>query len=317
MIRFMGEPDSMAREALVIGCGFLGQVLAGALMARGVTVYATTRREERARELAERGVRALIVDVLQPVTFAALRPALASELLDVYCLLPPGRMADQGDPARDPALRGLGNVLDALEGAWIHRAIMVSSTAVYSHTAGRRVDADTAPVPTPAPDPGNDRAARLLRLERLWLDGGAPFRVLRLAGLYGPGRIVGLEAVRGGHPLVGDAEAMLNLIHVEDAAELLIAFARADEAHAVELGSDGSPTPRLAYYTELARRVGVSPPEVVDDETAALELGLNLDRLRRASSKRCDPEPTCARTGWRPRYRDFRMALDELLPQRV
>jgi len=306
----MSVSISPARDALIIGCGYLGVALAHKLIRQGVTVSGTTRGTARASELSESGVQPLILDVTQPLTFAAMRKALESDLLDVYYLIPPGR-AWAGELHDDPALRGVANILAALDNAWVHRAVLASSTAVYGQTGGDRVDAETTP------QPADDRAKRLLHIERLWLEAGPAYRVVRLAGLYGRDRIVGLGSVRRGHPLVGDPYAMLNLLHVDDAAELLPALARCDRARQVELASDGSPVPRIEYYQDLAKRVGVPPPRLIDDETAALELGLNLDRLRRVSSKRCDPAPTSRRTGWQPRYRHFRDGLDELLPQPV
>src|SRR5690606_24618246 len=77
--------------ALIVGCGYLGRRLAQRLLEDGRCVYGTTRSLQKARRLAELGVRPLIVEVTQPVTLAALTPALEAASLDVYHLVPPGR----------------------------------------------------------------------------------------------------------------------------------------------------------------------------------------------------------------------------------
>src|SRR5690606_15636879 len=125
--------------------------------------------------------------------------------------------------------------------------------------------------------------------------------------------IIGKQALLDGAPIVGDARAMLNLIHVDDAAELLMAMVSSAGAGRIELGCDNHPVERLEYYTELAHRLGVSPPSVVSDERELAMLGLSVGRLARVSSKRCDNGVTGHRTGWSPRYGDFRAGLDALL----
>ncbi|HEX7008787.1 MAG TPA: NAD-dependent epimerase/dehydratase family protein [Phycisphaeraceae bacterium] len=298
----------LAPTALIVGCGYLGRHVAQRLLAMGGVVYGTTRSTQRAQQLARIGVRPMLVQVTQPLTLAALRPAMEAESLDVYHLVPPGRPGQSPSP-RQVVLGGTAHLVKTLRHARVRRAVMTSSTAVYSQRDGARVDADT-----PA-QPLDERGKLLLEGERLWLQAGASYYVVRLAGLYGPGRIIGQQALQQGAPLVGDPQAMLNLIHVEDAADLLLAVMRSAGAGRVELGCDGRPVPRIDYYTHLAQRLGLNPPAVLDDVQAAVSLGLNLQRLRSASSKTLDPTITCQRTGWRPRYRDYRQGLDALLPR--
>ena len=77
------------------------------------------------------------------------------------------------------------------------------------------------------PHPTDMRGRSLLEAESRWLAAPIDSFVVRLAGLYGPDRIIGLAAVRDGAPIVGDPQAMLNLIHADDAATLLIAVLEA------------------------------------------------------------------------------------------
>ncbi|MEX2389281.1 MAG: NAD-dependent epimerase/dehydratase family protein, partial [Phycisphaeraceae bacterium] len=280
------------------------------LVDRGQTVYATTRSPDKARQLAGLGVRPLLVHITQPVTLAALTPVLAADPLDVYHMIPPGRPGQSPSP-RQVVLGGIAHMVKTLRrAARVHRAILVSSTAVYGQHDGQLVDADTPPRTT------DERGKLLLDGEHLWLQAGDAYHVLRLAGLYGPGRVIGLAAVHQGAPLLGNPQALLNLIHVDDAAALLHAFADADAPGRIELGCDGHPVPRLDYYNHLARLLGVAPPAVLDADAAARQfpgIRLNLDRLRRSSSKALDNIPTCRRTHWRPQFPNYRQGLDDAL----
>ena len=294
-----------ADAALIVGCGYLGKRLAAALVAKRRTVYATTRDQAKTPALASLGVRPMILTVTQPVTYASLTPALQASSLDVYYMVPPGRAAGSPTP-RQVVLGGIAHMVKALRQANVRRAVLVSSSAVYDRADGARVDADTQP------QANSERAELLLKGEGLWLDAGTDYTVLRLAGLYGPGRVVGIQAVRDGAPLVGNPDAMLNLIHADDAVSLLLAMSDAPAPGRVELGSDGRPVPRIEYYRYLAQKLGVPAPEPMDDLTAAARFGLNPQRLARSSNKALDNTATRRRTGWTPAYPDYRAGLDAI-----
>ena len=298
-----------AHAALIVGCGYLGKRLAQRLTARGRVVYGTTRSESHARLLAAAGVRPLLLEVTQPVTYASLTPALSAETLDVFLMIPPGRLNDQPS-TRHIVLGGTAHVAKALQRTNVRRAVMVSSSAVYGQTDGQRVDADTQA------EPNSERAELMLGGEKLWLEAGEAFSVLRLAGLYGPGRVVGMRALRQGSPLLGDPGAMLNLIHVYDAVDLLLAIVEGSSAGRIELGSDGHPVGRLEYYTYLANRLKLPVPQVVDDQTAATIFGVNADRLARSSNKALDNQVTCRRTGWAPAFMDYKAGLEAIFTER-
>lgn len=299
------QTSQPADAVLIVGCGYLGKRLATDLVAKGRTVYATTRDQAKTPALAALGVRPLILSVTQPVTYASLTPALQSASLDVYYLIPPGRASGSPSP-RQVVLGGIAHMVKALRDTNVRRAVLVSSSAVYGQADGGLVSADTLP------QANSERAEILLKGEALWLDAGPAYTVLRLAGLYGPGRIIGIQAVRDGAPLVGNPNAMLNLIHVQDAASLLLAMSEAPLRNRVELGCDGHPAPRVEYYRYLALKLGVPPPEPLDDQTAAARFGLNPERLARSSNKALDNAPTRERTGWTPAYPDFHTGLDAI-----
>ena len=298
-------PDNTKNAALILGCGYLGATLAPLLTARCHPVYGSTRSPQSAFPLVALGLRPLILDVTQRLTLAALRPVADSDSIDLYYLSPPGRETPHHSP-REVVIDGVQNAISMIPTSRIRSAVMASSTAVYGQSNDEKIDADTPPIPN------DDRGRMLLESEAIFLARGPQFRVCRLAGLYGPRRIIGLDAVRAGSPIAGNPDALLNLIHVADAAALLLAIADAPNAARIELGCDNHPTKRIDYYRELARRIDAPEPAILDERSAA-KLGLNVERLRRSSSKSCDNTPTRERTRWTPRYTDFRAGLDASL----
>ena len=87
---------------------------------------------------------------------------------------------------------GLRNVLAALDASHLQRIVFVSSSAVYGEHRGGWVDEDTPP----APQGFNGRI--LLEAEALLAARPESATALRLAGLYGPGRLQLIERLRSG-----------------------------------------------------------------------------------------------------------------------
>lgn len=276
---------SLPPRALIIGCGYLGAVAARQLAAAGREVWATTRTRDRWEQLGACCARLIQYDIGRAGDEGALPAHNDAGSFDVFVMLTPS--------AIQPAIAsgGYRRLLEAVAALNPRRAVLVSSSGVYGEQTGGRVTAETPPRPVSA------RGAKLLDIENQWLAAGVQQRVCRLAGIYGPQRVIGRAALSRGEVLPGDPEAWLNLIHVEDAADLVIRCASVDNALAVELGSDGEPVSRGTYYTYLASVLGVAPPR--------------FDRVRaaRAGSKRCDPDSTLRRLGWTPKYQNYRAGL--------
>jgi nucleoside-diphosphate-sugar epimerase len=97
---------------------------------------------------------------------------------------------------------------------------------------------------------------------------------LRLAGIYGPGRVPYLDKLKNGEPIAAPAIGWLNLIHVDDAATVVLAAERwldqapGDGPHLFCV-SDGHPVVRGNYYREAARLIGATPPRFVAPDPAS------------------------------------------------
>ena len=203
--------------------------------------------------------------------------------MQVYCLVQRSRID----------LTILPDFLNHLNSLPCRRCILVSSTVVYG-SRERRVDADSEV------EPDSERAERQYRIEQLWRSHLANAHIVRLAGLYGPGRVIGRQTIRNGEAVRGNADAWLNLVHVDDAASLVKQIASSDGAAEVELGCDGTPVKRKDYYGFLAESLNGPSPSFSG----------HGDRGRR-----CDNRLTIERTGWQPRYTDYRQAISAILKE--
>ncbi|MEM1062839.1 MAG: NAD-dependent epimerase/dehydratase family protein [Planctomycetota bacterium] len=240
----------MPFDRLVIGCGYLGRRVADRWRAEGLSVAALTRNESRSADFRSAGLSPVVGDLLDRDSLAGLPEA------DVM-LVAVGYDRTAGPSKRQVYVDGLSNLLEATAGR-VGRVVYVSSTSVYGVTDGGEVNDDTEAVP------GGEAGQICLDAERLFDE--PVYRdvtsvVLRLAGIYGPDRLLRRAGqLRGGEPILGNPQAWLNLTHVDDAASAVIAAATHRQPRARYLISDDEPVRRIDYYGRLAEILGTGPP---------------------------------------------------------
>jgi nucleoside-diphosphate-sugar epimerase len=256
---------------VVAGAGDVGGRFAALRVLAGDEVIVLRRREVPAAP----GQRTLRADLASGEGLARL-PRRAEAL--VFCAAP-----DQRDEAAYRALYldGLRRLLDACEAP---RVVFVSSTAVYGQDAGEWVDEDT-----PAEPAGfNGRVAELALAPH---PGGI---VLRLSGLYGPGREMMLRKARAGEP---GRPHWTNRLHVDDAASALSHLVGLSAPAACYVGSDDLPAMEHEILAWLRDRSG--QPAV--SAAPAAESGRRVRNARLRAS------------GWAPRFPDYRAGYGALL----
>ena len=156
---------------------------------------------------------------------------------------------------------GLSNVLDAalLSGAPVRRVLFVSSTAVYGDAGGGWVDESTTPEPVGFSGRIIREAEELLTRR---LDGTriSPV-VLRLGGIYGPGRTRLIDQVRSGSAVVPTESRFTNRIHRDDAAAAVVHLCTMESAPApVYLGVDDEPAELGVVLRFLAAELELPEP---------------------------------------------------------
>jgi len=220
-----------------------------------IPISGTTRSEENADALADSAIRAHLFDGNEP------SETLAEDLLKathVVLSIPPD---ENGDPAYNLHRTTLDAARD-LE--WL---AYFSTVGVYGDFNGAWVDeeAPTRPV--------NDRSRLRVAVEEQWrryaADRGLPLLILRLAGIYGPGRSAFDRLRDGTARRIVKPNQVFNRIHVEDIGRVTQLAAAQKLGGTFNLGDD-EPAPPQDLITYASKLIGVDPPAEVPFETARM-----------------------------------------------
>ena len=195
----------------------------------------------------------------------------------------------------DPVLESYG---DAIQGKHL---VYLSSTGVYGDTGGAWVD-ESAPT-------GTGRRTARAEADRLWLERGA--RVLRLPGIYGPGRSA-LERVESGAAHRIDLPGQIfSRVHVDD---IVSAVLRALDAPAGAYNvADDLPTSQNAVIEHACDLLGLPWPQLQSIKEAGLS---PMARAFYAENRRVANRRAKRVLGWSPRYPTYREGLAALLAAR-
>lgn len=277
-------------RVLIAGCGYVGSALAGLLVAEGHEVWGL----RRSTAALPPGVRPFAADLHDPATLASLPPGLDA----VAYTATAGESTDEGYQAA--YVDGPRYLLGALreQGQRPRRVLFTSSTSVYGQRGGEWVDEDS---PT---EPGGFSGARMLDGERVFLDGPFAATVLRLGGIYGPGRTSLVQKVRSGEAECTPEPSWTNRIHRDDAAGALRHLMTLDAPAPLYLGVDREPAALCDVYHWIAARLGLPGPSV--------RAGAADGRRRSPGNKRCRSD-RLASSGYAFRYPTFREGFGALL----
>ena len=280
-------------KVLFLGCGYSSLASARVLRARhpDAVLLGTSRSPEGAAALAAQGIEGLVFDDL------ATDPGLAARHADVTHIvhsIPP-------DAAGDPVLVGLAPFLAAAGSLkWIG---YYSTIGVYGGENGEWVDEQTPPRPR------NARTERRVLAEAAWRDFGAdrqiPVAVLRLAGIYGPGRSAFDKLADGSAHRIVKSGQVFNRIHVADIATIT-ALAAERELDGVYNIADDEPAPPQDVITFAAGLMGVQPPPETPFDEAVLT---PMQRSFYAESRRVSNRAIKQALGLALHYPDYRGGL--------
>jgi nucleoside-diphosphate-sugar epimerase len=282
---------------LIFGCGYLGSRVAKLWQAAGESVYAVTRTEERAEQLAAAGLQPIVGDWMANSQLR-LPQGVRTVLLAV------GFDRRGGQSIHDVFVGGLARAIDLMPES-VDRFLYISSTGVYGNVISQMVDEATPCEPT------REGGQACLAGEQLL--SASPFAnraiILRLAGLYGPGRIPRAADLVAGRPIDAPARGWLNLIHVDDAAQIVILAEQQARPPRTFVVSDGTPVQRAEYYAELARLLKAPPPQFVEWDVGSPAA------KRAASDKRVDPKQMLAELRPAMRYPHYKAGLAAIVTE--
>jgi nucleoside-diphosphate-sugar epimerase len=165
---------------------------------------------------------------------------------------------DSPDPYRRAYVDANRTLLEAAGGWALGSFVYTGSTGVFGQRDGSEVDERTPPAPA------SPSAEVLVDAERLVLGaaaGGVPAMVLRLSGLYGPGRAWPVDRVRAGLLGLGPGDgAWMNLCHLDDAVASILAAIDRGRSGSIYHASDARPPRRRELVEWVAARLGIPPP---------------------------------------------------------
>jgi nucleoside-diphosphate-sugar epimerase len=269
------------QKIFIIGCGDIGRRTAALWQARGADVAALARSDSSAQKLQQLGITPVAGDLDQPASLQYL--PLAGVLL--YYFAPPPAQDD-----RDGRMRAMVTAMTS--GARPDKIIYISTTGVYGNNHGAWVTEDTPLQPQATRSRRRVDAETVLRAFGHKL--GLPVIILRVPGIYGPGRLP-IEAIRTRRPVLDESESgYTNRIHAEDLARICLVAAERGQADAVYNVSDGNPSSMTGYFNQLADALGEPRPPVVSraEAQSVLSAGMlsYLDESRRVDNRRMREE---------------------------
>lgn len=286
------------KRLVIFGCGYVGSALAEQALSRGVRVTALTRNDEKAAVLRASGVEVVVADLAESAWHGRIEGGADWV---VNCVSSGG--GGLGG-YRHSYVAGMESVRAwASAGGPVGTMVYTGSTSVYPQDGGVRIKEEATT------DGAGERARVLLAAEDIVKSGqGAWSRwfVLRLAGIYGPGRHHLLEQVRSGEAS-GKGDVHLNLVFRDDivAAIWAVLLAKPEVANEVfNVADDGAAT-KAEIVAWLAQRLGVTVPRF-SGEPAAGRREVTPDRvIDNAKIKRV--------LGWRPAMQSFREGYEKIL----
>lgn len=229
-----------------IGCGDLGTGIGIAMSQQGWQVIGVRRQPPANPPFPQ-----MAIDVLANPN--ALRTLPAPDYV-VYTVTPSQRTEAAYTAAYD---LGVQQVLAALPSS-VRRVILVSSTGVYHQHQEEWLD-ESSPV---APTGFSGKA--LLAGEQRVLQSALPGTVVRLSGIYGPGRHRLIERARSGAPAIKNPPTWTNRIHRDDAVGFIAHLLQQDHAgvplQALYLATDDVPATEWDVMCAVHRLLALPPP---------------------------------------------------------
>jgi nucleoside-diphosphate-sugar epimerase len=293
--------NQLPPSVMIFGCGYIGTALAERLIESGVRVGALTRNAQQVKALRAMGVHEVVQAGVHETGWQ--EQVAGGYQSIVNCV------SSAGGGLEGYRLSYLEGQKRILEWASVHPPqsyIYTSSSSVYPQEGGVLVDEDSDT--RKAPPTGQV----LLESEHILANAAADqnWYVLRLAGIYGPGRHYLLDQLRkASGPIPGRGDYSMNMIHRDDAVTAILHALSGVAAPGIYNICDNDPCLKEQVLSYLATKLGLPIPSFDPAQVS--------ERLKRRGGRmpdrRISNRKARALLGWAPEYPSFREGYGALL----
>lgn len=284
----------MAFNLFLLGAGYSARAYARRAKGRAGSVQGTTRSPEGLAALRGAGILPFLFDG------TAIGSDMATALRTTTHLVLSAAPDGAGDPLLRLLPRPVTQAMPALR--WVG---YLSTIGVYGDHGGARVT-EASDLRTASP-----RALARIGAERAWIEAGetagVAVAILRLGGIYGPGRNALVNLARGTARRIVKPGQVFNRIHVADIAGAL--------DHLAERGTGGifnvcddAPGPPQDVIGFAAGLMGIEPPPQIPFDAAEMT---PMARAFWGQNKRVS-NARLKEAGYVFRYPDHRVALEAM-----
>lgn len=240
-------------RVLIVGCGYVGLPLGVELVRQRHRVFGLRRSRVAAPELERAGIEPLCGDIARPADLESL-PLPFDWVVNTAASSGGGR-----EDYRQVYFQGTQNLLRRFRAGPPRKYVYTSSTGVYGQNDGSTVDESSPTVPD------SETGQVLADTERLLLEAAREHRfpavILRVAGIYGPGRGYYLRQFLSGEArMEGAGERMVNMIHRDDLVGIIITALEQGRPGQVYNAVDDEPVSQAALYHWLSQTLGRQMP---------------------------------------------------------
>jgi nucleoside-diphosphate-sugar epimerase len=283
------------KKITILGCGYLGTAIAKKCLSVGWEVTALTRNMDTAKKLEAMGVKKVVICKIADSSWHEQVPPVQDYV--VNCV---GAANRSLDGYRDSYLAGQKSAIEWMKNGSVQAYLFTSSTSVYPQANGEWVDENSSNVGC------SERATILLDAERVSFPAkniSTRSYILRLAGIYGPGRHVLINKMKSGENYDGNSSRILNLIHRDDAVDAILSCLRSDNKSTggVYNVTDDTASTRGEITDWLSKKLNLDRPKYLENDSIGTA-------NRKVSNRKIVNE-----IDWNPNFPSYREGYESIL----
>ena len=277
-------------KLLIFGGGFSGQHIAR--VARELGMQTMCSRQTNDKPGAD--------FVFNSTTKEIPNPEILKETTHLISCIPP---QENGE---DPVMAHMKEAMKEMPLKWVG---YLSTTGVYGDSQGQWVDESNTPKPQ------QNRSKRRLKCEKEWINSGLPVQILRLPGIYGPGRSALENIINRNCRLIDKPGQIFSRIHIDDIAGAtmhLISLAEQGNKPQVVNIADNLPSTNIEVLRYAASLLNYKLPSVESFNKASKDMSpmaLSFWQENRRVSNRL----LCKKLSYNLIHPDFKSGLKECL----